>query len=138
MFKKTHVKTIATFCMIGLIIITALGTINITELKEIKENIADINIEKSIDEKIEYIYSLIIIIDVIYSIFCIVLSIIFSKFLSKPITKLISDARKIVSDENKIDKQKDNINQDEVLNAFNMVTEELKENLNEMTRQKSK
>ncbi len=136
MFKRTHIKTRATFCVIGIIIITALGIMNITELKEIRESITDIDIKTSIDERIEYIHSLIIILDILYSIFCIILSIIFSKLLSKPITKLISDAKKIVSDENKLDKQKDIINQDEVLNAFNMVTEELKENLNEMTRQK--
>ena len=136
MFKKTHIKTIATFFIIGIAIITILGIINITELKEIKASISDMSIEKSIEEKIEHIYFLTITLNVIYSVFCIILAIVFSKVLSKPITKLISDAKKIVSDENKIEKQKDNSNQDEVLDAFNMVTEELKENLNEMTRQK--
>ena len=50
-----------------------------------------------------------------------------SNILNKPIIKLISDAEKIVSNENKVDKQKNKDN-DEVVNAFNMVTDELKEN----------
>ena len=40
-----------------------------------------------------------------------------------------------MKNENKVEKQK-NRDSDEVVNAFNMVTDELKENLNEMTRQK--
>ena len=76
-----------------------------------------------------------IILDIIYSVICLVMIIVFSKILSKPIIKLISDAEKMVSDENKMEKQK-NKDSDEVVNAFNMMTEELKENLNEMTRQK--
>lgn len=134
MFKKTHIKTIMTFFIIGLIIITGLGIINVLNLNDIKMQISSINAELEIEKRIESLIKFTIVLDTIYSLICIVMAIIFSKVLNKPIIKLISDAEKMVSNE-KIDKKK-NKDDDEVVNAFNMVTEELKENLNEVTRQK--
>ena len=135
MFKKTHIKTIMTFFIIGIIIITGLGIINILNLNDIKMQISNINAEKEIEQMIDYLIKFTIILDITYSILCIIMAVVFSKILNKPIIKLISDAEKMVSTENKFDKQKNKDN-DEVVNAFNMVTDELKENLNEMTRQK--
>lgn len=135
MFKRTHIKTITAFLIIGLIIITGLGILNILNLNEIKEQILETNLGIEIEQRIDYIIKLTIALDVIYSLICLVMAIVFSKVLSRPIIKLISDAEKMVSNENKVEKQK-NKDTDEVVNAFNMVTEELKENLNEMTRQK--
>ena len=135
MFKKTHIKTILTFFIIGLIIITGLGIINILNLNDIKMQISNIDTEVEIEQRIDYLIKFTIVLDFAYSILCIIMAAVFSKILNKPIIKLISDAEKIVSNENKIDKKKNKDN-DEVVNAFNMVTEELKENLNEMTRQK--
>ena len=134
MFKKTHINTIMLFFIIGLILIVGFGTINILNLNDIKLGIENINIVNKIDRKIEYLIDLTIILSTIYSLCCI--AVIVSKILNKPITKLISDAQKIVSNENKIEKKKKSKNSDEVVNAFNMVTDELKENLNEMARQK--
>ena len=134
MFKRTHIKTIMTFFIIGLIIITGLGIINVLNLNDIKLQVSNINTETQIEQKIENLIKFTIVLDIIYSLICIVMAIIFSKVLNKPIIKLISDAEKMVSNE-KIEKKK-NKDDDEVVNAFNMVTEELKENLNEMTRQK--
>ena len=135
MFKKTHIKTIMTFFIIGLIIITGLGIINIVNLNDIKMQISNIDAVAQIEKRINSLIKLTIILDSVYSVICIIMAIVFSKILNKPIIKLISDAEKIVSTENKVDKQK-NKDDDEVVNAFNMVTDELKENLNEMTRQK--
>ena len=135
MFKRTHIKTITAFLIIGLILITGLGILNISNLSEIKIQILGSNLETQIEQKINHAIKITIMLDIIYSVICLVMAIVFSKILSRPIIKLISDAEKMVSDENKIEKQK-NKDSDEVVNAFNMVTEELKENLNEMTRQK--
>lgn len=135
MFKKTHIKTIMTFFVIGILIITGLGIINIVNLNDIKLQIENIDAAVEIEKRINSLIKLTIILDSVYSVICIIMAIVFSKILNKPIIKLISDAEKIVSNENKVDKQK-NKDDDEVVNAFNMVTDELKENLNEMTRQK--
>jgi len=134
MFKKTHIKTIMIFFIIGITVITSLGIINILNLNDIKMQIGSMNLV--IEKRIASLINLTIILNVIYSVVCIVMAIILDKILNKPIIKLISDAEKIVSNEAIVEKQKNNKNSDEVLNAFNMVTEELKENLNEMTRQK--
>ena len=138
MLKETHIKTITTFFIIGLVIITGLGIINILSLNELKTQIYNSNIVGQIEQKANYIFELTIILDILYAFFCIILAIVYSKILNKPIIKLISDAKKMVANENKTEKQKNNKNTDEVVSAFNMMTEELKENLNEMTRQKNK
>ena len=135
MFKKTHIKTIMTFFIIGILIITGLGIINIVNLNDIKIQIVNLDTAIEIEKRINSLIKLTIILDAVYSVICIIMAVVFSKILNKPIIKLISDAEKIVSNENKVDKQKNKDN-DEVVNAFNMVTDELKENLNEMTRQK--
>ena len=135
MFKKAHIKTIMTFFVIGIFIITGLGIINVINLNDIKNQISSIDATIEIEQRINMLIKLTIILDSVYSVICIIMAIVFSKILNKPIVKLISDAEKIVSNENKVDKQKNKDN-DEVVNAFNMVTDELKENLSEMTRQK--
>lgn len=136
MFKKTHINTIMLFFIIGIIFITGFGIINILNLNDIKLELTDINIINQIEIRTNKLINFTIVLSGIYSLCCIIIAIIVSKILNKPITKLISDAEKIVSNENKIEKKKNNKNSDEVVNAFNMVTDELKENLNEMTRQK--
>ena len=134
MFKRTHIKTIMIFFIIGLIIITGLGIINVLNLCDIKQYV-DNSTSLEIENRINFLMQITIILDTVYALICIIIAVIFSKILNKPIIKLISDAEKIVSNETKAEKQK-NRNSDEVVNAFNMITEELKENLNEMTRQK--
>ena len=136
MFKKTHTKTIIIFFIIGIIVITGLGLINIYNLNDIKTQIEDIDTIIKIEKRMQHLLELTIVLNVAYAIICLIVEFVISKILSKPIVKLISDAEKIVSNENKIGKQKNDKNSDEVINAFNMVTDELKENLNEMTRQK--
>ena len=135
MFKRTHIKIIMAFFIIGLILITGLGIINILNLNDIKMQVQSTEAATEIEERVEYLIKNTVVLDAIYSLICIIMAVIFSKILNKPIIKLISDAEKIVSNENKVDKQK-NRDSDEVVNAFNMVTDELKEKLNEMTRQK--
>ena len=136
MLKQTHIKTITILFIIGIILITGLGIINIINLNDIKSQFIETNMEIEIEQRINNLLRLTILIDVIYSFICIIMAIIFSWLLNKPIVKLISDAEKMVSSENKLEKQKMNRDTDDVVNAFNMVTDELKENLNEMTRQK--
>ena len=135
MFKRTHIKIIMAFFIIGLILITGLGIINVLNLNDIKMQVASIDTATEIEKRIEYLIKITVVLDAVYSLICIIMAVVFSKILNKPIIKLISDAEKIVSNENKVDKQK-NRDSDEVVNAFNMVTDELKEKLNEMTRQK--
>ncbi len=130
MLKSTHIKTIITFLIIGMVIITGLGIYQIENLRQIVTS--DMQIP-SLEEKIEQVIKLTVILDFIYSLICLVVAIIVSRFVNKPITKLLKDADKVIS-ANK--KEKKNKNVDEIVNTFNMMTDELKENLNEMSRQK--
>lgn len=132
MFKRTHVKTITAFLVIGLIIITGLGILNILNLEEIKNQTINSNI--NFEQKISDVRKLTVALDIGYAALCLIMAIVVSMFLNRPIVKLISDAEKMVSNENK--SQRNNKKSDEVVNAFNMMTDELKESLNEMTRQK--
>ena len=132
MFKRTHVKTITAFLVIGLIIITGLGMLNILNLEDIKDQTIDSNI--NFEQKISDVRKLTVALDIGYAILCLIMAIVVSMFLNRPIVKLISDAEKMVSNENK--SQRNNKKSDEVVNAFNMMTDELRESLNEMTRQK--
>ena len=134
MLKRTHIKIIMIFFVLGLILIMGLGIINVANLNQLKLQILDIEINTQIENLKSYILKLILILNIVYAVLCIIIAVIYSKILNKPIIKLISDAEKIVSNENKIDKSKNN--EDEVISAFNMVTDELKEKLKEMTRQK--
>ena len=102
MFKKAHIRIITIFFILGLVIITGLGIINIFNLNEIKTQIVG-NSLNEIESKIEYTYKLTIILDVVYSVVCIIMIVLFSQILSRPITKLISDAEKMVSNDNKIE-----------------------------------
>ena len=85
MFKKTHIKTIMSFFIIGIIIITGLGIINILNLNDIKMQISNINAEKEIEQMIDYLIKFTIILDITYSILCIIMAVVFSKILNKPI-----------------------------------------------------
>ncbi len=138
MFKQTNIKTITTFFIIGLILITGLGIINIINLNDIQSQLASIDseVKLQIEQRVDNLLKITISLDIIYSLICIIMAVVFSKILNKPIIKLISDAEKMVSSDSKVEKSKNNKNSDDVISAFNMMTEELKENLNEMTRQK--
>ena len=136
MFKKAHVKTILIFFIVGLLIITGLGLMSVWNLRNLETQTIEKEMVKVIEERVLLSIRITILLNLLYGLLCVIIAIIVSKSLDKPIIKLISDAQKMVSNENKIGKQKNNKNSDGVVSAFNMVTEELKENLNEMTRQK--
>lgn len=130
MLKNTHIKTIITFLIIGIVIITALGIYQTINLKQIASNeIQNVMLQ----EKTNQVIKITVILDFAYSAICLVMAIIVSRIVNKPITKLLKDADKVIS-VNK--KEKKNKNADEIVDTFNMMTDELKENLNEMSRQK--
>jgi hypothetical protein len=56
MFKKTHIKTIMIFFIIGITIITSFGIINVLNLNDIKIQIVDTRliIERRIESLIKF------------------------------------------------------------------------------------
>ena len=129
MLKNTHIKTIMTFLIIGITIITTLCIYQMEVLKQL-------NIEctsEILNQKIADTTKLTVVLDSAYSLLCLVIAFVTSKLVDKPITKLLKDANKVISTNKK---EKKNKNTDEIVDTFNIMTDELKENLNEMTRQK--
>ena len=129
MLKNTHIKTIITFLIIGITIITTLCIYQMEVLKQL-------NIEctsEILNQKISDTTKLTVVLDSAYSLLCLVIAFVTSKLVDKPITKLLKDANKVISTNKK---EKKNKNTDEIVDTFNIMTDELKENLNEMTRQK--
>ena len=58
MFKKTHIKTIMTFFVIGLILITGLGIINVLNLNDIKTQVSNIAVEVELEQRINYLINI--------------------------------------------------------------------------------
>jgi len=87
MFKKTHIKIIMIFFIIGIFLITSLGIVNILNLNNIKTQITDINTITQIEKRTEYLIKVTVILDGVYSLLCIIIAIIFSRILNKPIIK---------------------------------------------------
>ena len=132
MFKNTHIKTIITFLILGVVIITALGIVQIQSLNDINSNLLEA--EEKIRQAIQNTMQITIVLDIVYSVLCLLIAIITSRIVDKPITKLLKDADKVITSNNK--KEKKNKNTDEIVDTFHRMTDELQENLNEMSRQK--
>ena len=132
MFKNTHIKTIITFLILGVVIITALGIVQIQSLNGINSNLLEV--EEKISQAIQNTMQITIVLDIVYSVLCLLIAIITSRIVDKPITKLLKDADKVITSNNK--KEKKNKNTDEIVDTFHRMTDELQENLNEMSRQK--
>ena len=131
MFKSVQIKIILIIMVLAILMFISYGIYSIDSMKKLalspdmlKENI---------------------VILVIFLISFIIISIVIiwftSKVVTKPIYKLIQSAEKIAeSDSNTITKQFDNAKRnteiDNLMNAFESMTIGLKENLNEVTRQK--
>ncbi len=130
MLKNTHTKTILVFIILGIVTLTAFGIFNIIELIELKENLTDYNNILLLEGKIAQIKKITIIINIGYATISLIITLIYSKIASKPIIKMIANAKKVVSTQGK------NENSDELVDTFNAMTEELQGSLNEMSRQK--
>ena len=142
MFKETQTKIILIFFIIGTIIISSLGFFykNIYD-EQIKETNETQKIEEYSEKNIQIqkftIYSL-----VGFGVISILSGVFISNSIVSPMKKLVKSAERIANGESleliptdtKRKKRKNDI--DELVNAFSIMTAELKQNLNEATRQK--
>ena len=136
MFKSVQIKIIFIITILAVIMFAVPGIIYLNYLS----NINDTALIANTINTGKIVFSILAVSFVIISIVIVVFS---SKIISRPITKLIKSAT-IVADggnietetnENKDRKSKTDV--DELYDAFNMMTDSLKENLNEVTRQKN-
>jgi two-component system, OmpR family, sensor histidine kinase VicK len=134
MFKSAQIKIMLIIIALAIIMFIIPGFIYINYLSNI--NLEEINNAIVNGKVIFYIISIsFIIIATIILIFT-------SKIILNPITKLIKSAEKIADTNNVeqeinyIDGKRTKVDEDELSKAFNLVTTSLKQNLNEVTRQK--
>jgi len=137
MFKSVQIKIILIIILIAIIMFAIPGFIYLNY-------ISNLNNIDSINEAINNGKIIFAIISISFIIISIIVVFFSSKIILNPITKLIKSAT-LIADENKIEPQIRNIKKDkktkndvdELSNAFDLMTVSLKENLNEVTRQKN-
>ena len=143
MLRSIQIKIVLIFLILGLVIIAAMGYINYMNLQVVAQETIGIN-----DQSTEILINMqqqIMIITIstmsIYTLICILVGIFISQKIISPISRLIDNAKKITSGEEietkELDLEKGKNEVDDLVNAFYMMTKELKENLNEVSRQKN-
>ena len=143
MLRSIQIKIVLIFLVLGLIIIAAMGYINYTNLQIVAGETMGTN-EQSI-EILQNMQQQIMIITLstmfIFTLICILVGIFISQKIISPISRLIENAKKITSGEEietqELSSDKSQNEVDDLVNAFYMMTKELKENLNEVSRQKN-
>lgn len=143
MLKNIQIKIILAFSIIGLIVITAFGLTYIYNLENTKLQIHD-NMESSelknlLNSQIYESKIIMIIFIIVFLFFMVLMGIIVAKVVISPISELIKSAERATKSERKKylnngNKKKNEIN--DLVSAFDSMNNELKENLNEVTRQK--
>lgn len=137
MLRNVQLKIILIFGIIGVILISAMGVFYAVSLKQVAdfEGYGPI-----IDTQIMNIKNITLIAIAVYGLVTILVGIFISKAIINPINRLIKNAPRIAAGE-KIEEEnntnKKSSQNDELTNAFGIITAELKENLSEVNRQKN-
>ena len=138
MFKSVQIKIILIMVVLALIIFVIPGYIYINHLQYINLNLGNIELVNEIS-KGNLIFS---ILSITFLIIALIIMLFISKTIVNPISRLIKNAKKMadgedVSEEIKLlEDTKSKTEIADLVNAFNLMTSGLKENLNEVTRQK--
>ena len=136
MLKSVQIKIILIIVILALIMLAIPGVIYLNYLSKMQD--ASLITEVVSNGKIIFL-----ILSISFVVISTVIIIFSSKIILNPITKLIKSAT-MIADGSNLDRETNYIKEkkaktdvDEIYNAFNLVTESLKENLNEVTRQKN-
>lgn len=140
MLRKIRFKAILFFALLGIALTVLIGAYYIYQITNIEDilqtnNVADIY---EITTQINNIETRTYYAVGIFGIISILLGILVSKIILAPISKLMKSAESIAIDNNQdVKMSNDSKNEvDGLVNAFSLMNNELKENLNEATRQK--
>lgn len=137
MLRNVQLKIILIFGIIGIIIISVIGAfygLSLNELADVEEY------TEVIHDQIRNVKYITIIAEALYGIITILIGMFISKTVLNPISKLIKDAPRIAAGENisiaSTGDNKKKTSVDELTNAFDIMTNELRENLSEVNKQK--
>jgi len=142
MLKNLQLKVILIFSILGILLISSIGIIFIYNLQQINVEVITQNYQEIeqyqnlILTQIQNVRIITIILIIVYGFISILIGIFVSKAILNPITKLIDRAPKIAAGQNINMNNEKGEEVDELTGAFNLMTNELKENLNEVNRQK--
>ncbi len=143
MLRNLQIKIVLIFLVLGIIIIGTMGYVNHINLQNImRQPINDINEYRTMIKTYQEQSELITIITIIiFTMICILVGIFVTQKVIAPISRLINNAKKITAGEEietkELDQEKSQSEIDDLVNAFYMMTKELKENLNEVSRKKN-
>ena len=139
MIKNIQLKIILIFSVIGIVIIGIIFIYNLSNVDIEKMNVSENEIQafqNIVETQVYNVRVVSIILVFVYGIICIIIGVFVSKVILDPIARLIDTAPKIAAGENFEIKEKEGKKVDELTNAFNIMTNELRQNLNEVNRQK--
>ncbi len=141
MLKSIQIKIVMIFTILGIIVITGLGIFSLYKLDDIcsylNDNVSaqEYVIEQSEQIKVAIYYAL-----GAFIVFAIIFSFVIAKVVLAPISKLVKSAESIAHgkylSDGKVAKSENKNEFDDLADAFGVMNQELKENLNEVTRQK--
>ena len=136
--KNIQLKLILTFLVLGIVIISGLSYTYIDKLANLQQTSENLNF--IVSNEINNILGISIYVILAYCLICMIILLITLKRSNKPISNIINNIEKLVAGEDVevkylTGKEEDN-EVNELVNAFNLMTTELKQNITEITRQK--
>lgn len=145
MIKSIQIKIVMIFMILGIVVITGLGLTFIFKLDYINSQIQVSNmsgdeIQQLLNTQVKQIREIIYLSLAIFIVLILILALFIARVIINPISRLIKSAEMIANGQDieieylSNNKHKSEI--DELVEAFSIMNTELKENLNEVTRQK--
>lgn len=137
MFKSVQVKIILIIAVLAIIMFIIPGYIYINQLANLELNGSAEPLIQAI-QKGNFVFSILV---TVFIVICLLIIMFTSKTIMNPIKKLINSAKKIaegaeIEEIKYIEEKKTKTEIDELVSAFNSMTSRVKDNLNEVTRQK--
>lgn len=138
MTKNIQFRILLIFLIIGIAFIVGISCYSISILENLKNMQNQVELQQNLTNQIENLKSISAVNLGTFFIIILIMGIFISKSITKPITKLIKSVEKITAGEDvKLESENGTDTQiGELVNAFTLMTNELKQNINEIERQK--
>ena len=138
MTKNIQFGILLIFLIIGIAFIVGISYYSISILENLKNMQNQVELQQNLTNQIENLKSISAVSLGTFFIIILIMGIFISKSITKPITKLIKSVEKITAGEDvKLESENGTDTQiGELVNAFTLMTNELKQNINEIERQK--
>lgn len=138
MTKNIQIRILLIFLIIGIAFIVGISCYSISILENLENMQNQVELQQNLTNQIENLKSISAVSLGTFFIIILIMGIFISKSITKPITKLIKSVEKITAGEDvKLESENGTDTQiGELVNAFTLMTNELKQNINEIERQK--